>query len=523
MDKKNISNQNDKLAKYKNAGNDFFDDLLTKKNKKTDSVGKQMVSYHEDKMSALVLEEKNPFILYQAGIDNNDVGLLAAAKDGFIELLKLTGLEDRETVFPLIEKIIKCADKTGDAKKANAFRDIIKYRLAIEKGEENFKERRKKRLNKEQDIYALINDWAKSGQRESQIIYFFHKEYARVLDLAGLKDQAIAQYEWLIKKFPNNLYNYIYFADFYTDYSKDHDENYLLAKGLLQDALIKLQDISSLESHKILTEIKISYWRLCRQNDRFGKCKEIVTEELKKNDFNFIKELFRVNLDFTENDLVELEYNFMKRFAAVIPTISELFLSNGMEFKEYVPEAVHLHNIIKINFYNEVRKDSRFVMGNIFVEEGDLENMALERKINIFFKGLTEQEIYMVLLHEIGHNSYFSLTEQEKEHWQKFVKMYSLDQNYLHQQYPAMEAYADYYAIFILLNDLWEKLARKEEPGSSAKNLVLFSFFKMIFRLDRQEDQERIIFEREKLEDDFKDFKMNFKNNLLDFFKKRMT
>lgn len=520
MYKKNISDQNDKLAKYKNAGDDFFDDLLSKKNKKTDLVGKQIVSDQEDKMSELVLEEKNPFILYQAGLENKDLGLLAAAKEGFIELLKLTGFKDIDLAFQLIDKIIICAEKSGDNKKAAAFYEIKKFRLGIENGEAAFRERRKNKLNKEQDIYELISQWTKLGQKEAQIIYAFHKKYARALDDAGLKEEAISQYKWLIEKFPDDLYNYIYFADFYTEQSKDQDNNYLLAKELLQRALDKSEKMPTPESQRILTEIKITYWRLCRQNDRFEKCKDIVSKQLEENDVDFIREHFRINLNFKENDIVKLNYNFKQRFERIIPEIRKLFLLNGLEFKEYVPESVHFYNIVKINFYNEVRKDSRFALGNIFVEDGDLENMDLERKINIFLKGLTEEEIYLVLLHEIGHNSYFSLTDQEKDEWQKFVKKYQLDQNYLHQPQPAMEAYADHYAIFILFNDLWEELARKEEPGSSAKNLVLFNFFKMIFRLDKEEQMD-IIFKREKLKDDFDYFNKNMKEGLFYFLKNK--
>lgn len=513
--KKNISDQsgqNDKLAKYKNAGEDFFDNLLLRRSAKTDQIGQHLTSGHyEDAMSEFILTEKNPFVLYQAGRENNDIGLLVLAKEGFIELLKLSGFKDIGLAYQLIDKVIVCAEKSGDHKKVEAFKEIKTFRAAIENSEAFFRERRKNKLKPEQNIYELIMQWATIGHKESQIIYAFHKKYAHVLGQAGMKAEAITQYQWLLEQFPDDLYNYIYFADFYTEYSKNQNESYLLAKDLLQKALDKYY-LSGSDNKQILTEIKIAYWRLCRQNDRFDKCKGIVKNELEHNDISFIKEHFRIYLGWTEKDIGQ--YNFAERFARVIPEINKLFLANGLNFKELVPGISHLHNITKINFYNDIQQDSRFSLGSIYVEQGDLENIETKRKINVFLEGLTEEEIYMVLLHEIGHNSYFALSKEQQDLWRQFAEKYELNQHYTHQKHPEMEAYADCYAAFILFNDLWRKIAVKEGTIHGAKNLVLFNFFKRIFWLDTIENKDDIIFEQEKLKEDFNYFNKNIKNTL---------
>ncbi len=500
MFKKIIKSREEELKKIKDKfskksiDDDELKSIITAKKDKTKGVVKGIIKSHDDDLDLLV-NEHNPFIL----IDKENFG---QALDEFDLLLAQPKFQDQQTILILLDTMEPLARNINDNKRLEkyaAIRNLFFIEKKINKIVNDYLSPRKEYIydklghplfsredletyciDKKIDLLNLRKE-EKKGEEEGLSYYELMQSEAYFLEKAGNLLQAEALYFRLCKLNENDYSNYFALFGLYTDLSENENEYYSKAKDILQTIMNKIQkETSQDKAAELMIDVKEQYWQLCRKNERYEKAKEIVETEFAKNDLHYLLTHFRFNLPYDFKRLNKISFNAKRSIDEKITHIRKILLNNSLDIEnKFLPKNSHLSKITEIDLTADLNKSNRFVLGHIYTEAGELEDLTVPRSIKVYDRGLSRQEVYHVMLHEIGHNAYFLLTEEEKQLWDRICKDHNLDRFYRGQKVPYQEMFADCYANFILFNEVWHEFMKDEGPAR-----IIYGLLRNIFNAD---------------------------------------
>lgn len=472
-----------------------------------------------------ILNESNPYILMMQ--DNYDRAIVK-----FEEMLKQPAFQDRKTKEEILDIMIKLCNFIHDPVRQNKYKtwkqvfvlqDKIKdfTKLFLEKRKNLHIQKLENPLNNLAAIeeYFIEQSLVASGHKEANYLFDLYQAYAVCLDTIGEDEHAMFYYQKLIGLNPQNYSTRFFIFNFYLERSKDRDDNYEKARLALQELLdIVNQDSSSEKSQEILIDIKEQYWQLCRKNNRHERAMKIVEDEFNNNDLLYLLYHFRFGLKFNKEILQSTDFQAKAEVSKIIAEVKKMIKSGGIKVTEsiYLPEHYQLLNLSEIWLDSEINQNNSNILGHLYVKDGELEDIHQERYIRVYTEGLTEAEIYQVLLHEIGHNAYFLLSDQEKELWARICTNFNLEAAYRGQKQPIMEAFADYYASFILFNKLWHEMIKDEQYEQPR---VIYNFFRNVFKLDK----ERTVLESNTLREDISNYTQTLKKTINSYFSEQRS
>lgn len=496
MLKKIIKSREEKLKRAKAllANEADLEDILTRKKEKTTNIGQNIVKSYEDDLD-LFCNEHNPYIL----IDKENFG---QALDEFDAILTVSEFKDQETILRLLDTMEPLAKNINDNKRLEkyaAIRSLFFIEKKIKKIVNDYLNPRKKYIydklghplfsREDLETYCIdkkidLLNLRKEGKEEGLSYYELMQNEAYFSEKAGNFVRAEALYFRLCKLNENDYSNYFALFGLYTDLSENENEYYLKAKDILQTIMNKIQkELNQDKAAELMIDVKEQYWQFCRKNEHYKKAKEIVEAEFDNNDLQYLLTHFRFNLPYDLKRLNKISFNAKRSIDEKITHIRKILLNNSLDIEnKFLPKSGHLLKIAEIDLTADLNKANRFVLGHIYTEAGELEDITVPRSIKVYDRGLLRQEVYHVMLHEIGHNVYFLLTEEEKQLWDRICKDHNLDRVYRGQKVPYQEMFADCYANFILFNEVWHEFMKDEGAAR-----IIYGFLRNIFNADEFE------------------------------------
>lgn len=523
------------LDGYRGKSDDFFDQVLNKKNKKTG-----IIIGLTDYESEDILEEKDPILLLKNGLEKNDLGLIALAKDRFIELYE----DGQQDELPLLDKIIKCCELVKDKKnheKYEALRNVLKLQSILISATDRFFQKRKKIFNSTEEKKLFLKEMIAIGQKEAVDIYKTQQYLAWNLSKADKDQETEEQCARLIELLPGDFTNYFMLANHYRGQG-----NYEAAEKILDEKILKV----ALAKGDIQTRVAAlsEKYTLFRESKQYQKNMDLINKALAENDVYFLLDHFNCDIDvglikqesFAENiqgfykEILEQGYinkdgffqekfihlthhsqlnlkypycNYAEKLFSWLQEklyfqqninkyvnvadqikkrtkeILKIFMENGINGNNIIPASV-LHNIRMIYFQAQDNPENSRKLANISV---DFDNLDASREVNVFLSGLTEEEVVHVLLHEIGHNLGFLLIEKDRkativfpdlwERFQRLNKEYNLDTAYQGQAYPEHEAFANNWMKKIFLPELVSSFRSESNKNREVDNYFNFVHF----------------------------------------------
>lgn len=323
-------------------------------------------------------------------------------------------------------------------------------------------------------IKPLLQNYYAIGNEKAVQVYEIAKKYLDKLFILKDEEKALQLYDFMIVVNPKDLSIISRRAEYYYS-QKNYDRAELLYKEIKELAIKQKND-------DLICEAKGKLWRIYRKTERYEECINEFNEAVKNNHLKFLFRHLQAGFDYPESN----NDQYLRDVRENLDYLKDIFSHKILEGNQLIP-AYHFELLELINNIDDISQDDPSTLGMIHF---DPENSLKLKIIEIYERGLSLDEKIQVKCHEISHNVAMNIISHPEEvyryaykRWILLAEQFDLSKQYEGQADPVQEAFADYYASWLMFGFFWQKYSMYSE-----KNRLINNYFKWLFFIDSYED-----------------------------------